>query len=405
MPRKRKLLFVFLTLFLTSLTAVVSSELIARQITASKKLNPTKYFSSNINAHSDPITCNPFLKYSVSPNLGHVFNQKAKKECLFGDDTKINSIGIDQTYEYPKEKSSEFYTILVLGGSVAHQLSRHNFYPDHSVLEEVLNKYYQSPTGKPFKIFAGALGGWKQPTQYNMLALFGDLFHAVISVEGYNELTMDFHKNAIDTADRASLHFAMGPKSSFEEFLISIHKTIVGNRENWIIRNSHFLFLVSNSIISDALTNVENDKRFNTHSLETFYQNLSQLEFSKRNMRKYEFYLKSMSAGANSLGLNYAYFLQPIRWIDKNLTDKEISYTRFIHTESYKQLQEVFKKLRKSGLNTIDTTDLLKNETGEYYIDHIHFDIDINNREESGYYLLSKRIGKELSKLWGLTPR
>lgn len=103
-------------------------------------------------------------------------------------DPNINAFGANSA-EYPKSRTEQEYSVLVIGGSVAEQMMR-PFGNEAPELKRHLENQYLGPKGQPVKVYSAGFGSWKQPQQLFVYLLLQDRFDAVISIEGMNESTM-----------------------------------------------------------------------------------------------------------------------------------------------------------------------------------------------------------------------
>lgn len=401
---KKKILFTLVTITIISLFFLLTVEIFSRVKTGLKTEEVARFYQQLNEVSQYPDGCGVFDTYMLSSSLGYVANTSMTEKCYFNH--QVNNIGIDQTYNYPTEKDPKNFSILVVGGSVAHQLSKSNTFEGEntSFLAKALSEY-KFPQQKKIKVYSGSLAGWRQPTELMMIMQFGDLFDAIISVEGFNEFAQNELKAPIDGAPVEMTFFGYGALSKTHEILTGTVKSIFENKNSWLVKNSHFLYLWTRNVLDQINREINDHPRIHQHELKNFYGNLSEKQYTERNIKKYQAYLKAMSVASQTLGLKYAFFLQPIRWIDKSLTENERSHVRFVSRENYVELIDLFNSLQAKGLNTYSATGILKGNKEEIYKDHIHFEGYPEEGEFSGYEILANFIAKNVAKAWGLKLR
>ena len=173
---------------------------------------PTKFFKASL-MHLGTfiflmVPVGMFLNYKTT---GKLFNPKVNQndwrctnstvDPIFGiksNECSENPEKIGLVKEYPVEsQSSEFFDILLIGGSVATELSTfidfENFLNNNLKDNKYLSKKY-----KKFRVFNAATGGSKQPGglfTYQALEMLGYKFNAVLEVSGFNEIALSLGDN------------------------------------------------------------------------------------------------------------------------------------------------------------------------------------------------------------------
>ncbi|MBL7686462.1 MAG: hypothetical protein JNJ49_00400, partial [Bdellovibrionaceae bacterium] len=126
-----------------------------------------------------------------------------------------NNRGFWDRRDLPYERNPELYTVMIVGGSVASQVA-HGSGDDarpFNWLEDELNSRYRSPNGRPFRVVSGAMGGWRMPTQVTAAAMFGSQVDAIISIDGYNEMTNVIIDKPVDRPDAWTWYAVQNPLS------------------------------------------------------------------------------------------------------------------------------------------------------------------------------------------------
>ena len=300
------------------------------------------------------------------------------------DRNNIGTAGRD----FPIRKDESKFTVLVVGGSVASALSRNKF------LERALGQY---DLGKPVIVLSGAVPAWQQPQSLFLLANYGDVADAVISVEGFNE-----HIRLQGGSKR--LEF---PNAAFLEVnpVVSNGLDVCGRA--WL---SGVLRDFSSSHKSRALYFVTKAARSRlNYSTEPprIIQELYELPAGTTaetsiafNLDQYSKYMRLMHCTAECLGLKDAYFIQPCPAIGKRLTAAEVAAAGDLnYAATYERMTEQLVALNAVGVPVVSITDVFNETTETVYVDKIHC-----GQQTAGYRLMAERIAAELAKRWNLRP-
>src|SRR5690349_2722952 len=127
-------------------------------------------FQRSQNTYVRDLTKGTACRYvdTLYPHPYVAFVHHGNPPCGLSD---VNNIGLLNA-DFPTEKRTDRYTILVVGGSVASQLVQEQPPPARHYLEEELNKRYVSPNGKPFLVLNGGDGAWKEPQSFILFAMY-----------------------------------------------------------------------------------------------------------------------------------------------------------------------------------------------------------------------------------------
>ena len=116
----------------------------------------------------------------------------------------------------------------------------------------------------------------------------------------------------------------------------------------------------------------------------------------------YQKYVRGIEALARDYNVKTAYFLQPSPAWGKVLTEEEKHVVGDLsYRDLYRKIVAGMMTLRERGLPMFDLGDLLKDEKGTIYADHIHFRPGGEWRKP-GYRLMATRMGQLLAETWGL---
>ena len=130
----------------------------------------------------------------------------------------------------------------------------------------------------------------------------------------------------------------------------------------------------------------------------------SNLKVEMANIAKWQNYILSLRATAESMGLKYVHFIQPIPDLDKPLSDDELKRARWITGERYlRSIVQPAEALKKQGVPVVSLTGVFRDIKDTLYHDEIHCGYD-ERGDNRGYRLMSKVIATSLGDLWKLKP-
>ena len=337
------------------------------------------------------------------PYLSHVFAHDTTGPCKM---TRINNKGMQDSRDIEPYVNPEFYSILVVGGSVAHQIV--SSLSDMNWIEEELNKNYISPNGKPFRVLSGGGGGWKVPLQNILMVLYGNKVDAVISVDGFNEASHVYDGRPIDIPTTEILIRVY----NMDNFLVknTIDFLKVWRRwmaESSILQHSYLGFAIFRGIMNLIDTpEVSQERREIIDRHFKFPPEFTKEQRDDWSRNEFIKYQRLMFAMAKELKIKYVHFLQPIPAIDKPLTEEESSYADAIFPAAlYKSVfMSAVSELQKNGYPSVSLVDVFKGNKETLYGDFVHCKI-VNGTESPCYAIMSKRITEELAKLWKLKKK
>lgn len=322
-----------------------------------------------------------------------------------------NNIGTLSRWTMPDERDPNFFTIMIVGGSVAAHLgigaephSREDIW-----LANVLNEKYISPNGKPFRVINGALGGWSYPNQAIMTLLYGDAIDAVVAVDGYNEASHSSKGGKISLPDVATYLATARPQGSFPiHFSIWVLQSMRSAAESLVfVRKSFFIFFAFQRIAAKV------DQSLYLRSLQgelvtqNFYftRDYSAEKRNDWNRKALRSYVRQMRALASAHNILYAHFLQPTRTHGKILTEAEKKYVEYIDARVFESVFiRGFREMAREGLPVFSLTNVFQDERGTIFDDNIHCKYD-ENGDNYGYRLMSARIARDLAHAWKLRPK
>jgi hypothetical protein len=325
--------------------------------------------------------------------------------------TNINNIGLFNE-DFPTIKPTDRYVVLLTGGSVASQLGQNWPPPAPHYLEEELNKHYVSPNGKPFLVLNGGDGAWKQPQQFILLGLYATSIDAVVTLDGFNEhyYFMPYADQRLETP--ASNFLEVNPFAADENFGNAAIGWVIGRlagvlSSNPILRHSHAAYMVIRGIeaVAKSKDTFSSNKRT---TLTSFFAMPADVRGNAERvfglqLALYQKYTRGIDVIARDNNLKSAYFLQPVPAWGKTLTEEEKKNAGDLsYGPVYRRMVAGILSLRERGLAVYDLGDMLQNQTGTFYADHIHFIRATVSGESPGYRLMAARMGELLAQTWGL---
>lgn len=322
----------------------------------------------------------------------------------------INNIGLFGT-DFPTVKRTDRYVVLLTGGSVASQLGQNFAPPAPRYLEEELNKRYVSPNGKPFLVLNGGDGAWKQPQQYILFSLYASAIDAVVTLDGFNEHYF-FWKGAEERLERPLSNFIeVNPFVADENFGDAAVGWVIGRLAgtlalNPVLGHSHAAYLVVRGIeaVAKGKDIFKSTKRTTLKSIFAMPEEIRRdydWAFAVQ-LGLYQKYARGIEVLARDYNVKTAYFLQPAPGYGKTLTPEEKENAGDLaYADMYRRIVTGMLTLRERGLAIYDLGDLLINEKGTIYADHIHF-VRARDGESRGYRLMAARMGELLSETWSL---
>ena len=177
---KKKLFPFFLFFIIGSTTLVMLEGVSFFAFTQSERKNGIEnYLKQSYNGYIDDIGQETNCSFSAA-SIGHPmlgFSMRRKEWSLPGCTGKGNNAGFDSKRDLPQKKSSDDFTVMILGGSVAQLFAVYGEEGNEVYFEDYLNKHFYPPEKKQFKIHVGAMGVWSQPNQFNFLSIYGDLIY------------------------------------------------------------------------------------------------------------------------------------------------------------------------------------------------------------------------------------
>jgi hypothetical protein len=326
----------------------------------------------------------------------------------------VNNVGLFGA-DFPTVKRTDRYTILLTGGSVASQMAQNWGPPAPHYLEEVLNKNYVSPTGKPFEVLNGGDGAWKEPQAFFLFSLYATSIDAVVTLDGFNE-HYSFWTGTEERLERPDSNFLeVNPFVADENFGDAAIGWVIGRvagvlSQNPILGRSHAAYMIIRGIESVAKSKdiFKSKKKTTIRGLFELPEEIRKdhdLAFAVQ-LSLYQKYERAMEVVAKDNGIKTAYFLQPVPAYGKTLTEEEKKVAGDLsYVEVYRRMVAGMMTLRDKGLPIFDLGDVVKGHSETLYADHIHFDRKLPTGESAGYQIMAVRMAEILAETWGLQKK
>lgn len=403
--KKTKLVFL---LFITFFMLEIISYLFCNP--EEKKLPPSKHAYINRNIYLQDFYIKSGCTWNesiiVHPMLGYVHRQPQYMSWHCNKSTSINNIGIFTKRDLPLIKSKNEFAVIILGGSVAHQLAETTDADGSIHLETLLNKTFYSPTGKPFRVYTGAIGAWAMPNQVNMLLMYGERFDAAIAVDGYNEAFPVQGGTRLEKQWSTAIYILSNESyTSFKHlFLRGLWNYQYVLSRTWLQHSYFFnaVYKILTGIFQKVIVSNSLLQEFSEGNNENLKLNPD--EAKRWSLEHLNRYLINFHEIGKINGIRTAQFLQPTRLYGKSLTDSEKSYHEFINKEAYQSIEVLYRNLEKKKYPIKSLTGIFKNHPEEIYGDHIHFK-PIQKGASLGNQILAQNIIKELGELWHLKKK
>lgn len=318
----------------------------------------------------------------------------------------INNIGLFGD-DFPLEKRTDRFVILLTGGSVAAQLGQlTKGHPKY--LEIALNERFASPNGKPFLVLNGGDGAWKQPQQLILFAMYADVVDAVVTLDGVNEMRL--LESPVRFEYPASNFMTVNPMVN-RDYADVVANWVAGKlvgamNDNAVFSHSHTAYVIARRLERWATRPPGEGTRVT--SLETIFAMPAEWQPGRRfeaNIGQYQKYIRAMDAIARDQRVLTAHFVQPVPAIGKTLTTEEQATVGDLqYRDVYLRMTRRLLDLNRSGTNVHDLLDVFEKEAGTLYEDAVHLRREADG-ESRGNRLMAERMAETLALDWRLKRR
>lgn len=313
--------------------------------------------------------------------------------------------------DFPYERDTQSFHVLVTGGSVAAQFAQMNA-EGPRYLETALNRRFVPPKGKQFRVFNGALGGWRYPQQVVISAMTVSAMDAVVTLDGFNEAAMMLRDGSlIETPGNKFLGSNLSLKHGYERMICDwlAGRVYEFSLRHWWIRNSNFFTLLSQKLRQSLVSTF--DQSGDEKRLMSFFE-MPKMGRKRRwqfAVNRYVDYIRFMHGACRQTGVASAHFLQPIPGLGKQLSDQEAAYPKPLGDELvrlYRQMDSAVERLAGSeGVAAVSLVNVFADRTDTVYADWPHCVRDRATGESEGYRLMAEAMAMELGRLWSLREK
>jgi hypothetical protein len=356
---------------------------------AYKSIAPREYNLTQLESCTNPHGLAPH------PYLG--FSHLAKSFC--GDQLK----GMGHTGSaFPRAKDPRNFTVLLTGASVPKQLLTAS-----PSLTGLLSHY--TADGRTIVVLDGTEAAWKQPQQLILLMLSLDRIDAVLTLEGFNELSFnkayqydhDFTVPFWPAYRKANLGTLIGFRD---------HATLLFVENAFVFVDTH-PWLKRSRTAFFVLESLRKYTRSTIHDIDT-YPVASEVEevfrlpddWDYQTRRNYFFasylrYIRTMHALAASNNIRFDFFLQPVSAVGKPLSDVEQANLKDAsYRDDYLDMEKQLLSLSQEHIPVHSLTQVFANHPETLYEDGIHLDPDAD-----GIRILNQAIVDALVADWNLS--
>lgn len=355
--------------------------------TALKKIAPREY---NLTQLTD---CDSKRALAPHPYLG--FSHLTKSFCGEG------LVGGHTGAVFPFKKQADSFYVMLTGASVPKQLLT-----TQPSLQKLLSRYNMQ--GRNIVVLDGTDAAWKQPQQLILLMLSLQQIDAVITLEGFNELS--FNKTYQYRHDFAIPFWPAYRKANLG--------TLIGLQDHLLLLFAErtFLFVDTHSLLAKSRTTyffLDMLRKYMRSTIQDMdaYPVAGQVESAFKlpddwdydSRREYFFqqylqYIKTMHTLATSNNIRFEAFLQPVSAVGKPLSTAEQSALLSIdYRDDYMELERRLTTLNKQNVPVHSLVQLFADHPETLYKDAIHL-------QPNGLEILNQAILKTLIKDWKLTP-
>ena len=293
-------------------------------------------------------------------------------ECRMKD---VNSYGILGP-ELPENKNEETYAILLTGASVAAQVATfagetQTGMSAENYLQKYLNAHYNSPNGKPFRIYSAAVPGSNTPVPFIAAALFLRRVDHVVSVEGFNEHWKIGKRAEIEDPPPHWFQIEYSIKHPISGAVYFIERSISGQIGNTPLRHS---FTVA-GLLSLFHKIVEPEReQFARESLFPSGIQAEQSRIDERNLAAYLKYIRMTDVLAQSERKKFTFFIQPSAYRFKKLTADEDKLIDDERATAGPALEKISRYLLENSqtLPVLSLEKVFENHEERLYRDFVH---------------------------------
>lgn len=316
----------------------------------------------------------------------------------------INRFGF-RSPEFPDRRDDKFFSVLVLGGSVADTAAAlRGKMP--SFMERSFENW-RGPAGQPIRVFNAGLPGDLIPKQEHILLRYGHLFDAVVAIDGANELVALRSRDTID-APMSFYFFRMTHQFPWPiDFVYDLRRSLIrGTTTGWL---SQSVLMRGLQALLGQIVIHELDAFYKSPEYDKLYRNFFSLPESwtdedviESNIQRYVRYSGNLWAIAQNYNLHSLHVIQPIAAVAKPLSAQEKEFLPLPNSEFYRRLEFAVLSNKKNA-PVLSLIELYRNHEETIYLDPVHPAIkdEINN----GYLMMTNVIAIQAARAWGLKKK
>jgi len=343
----------------------------------------------------DSVIAHPFLNF-----VHHSLPPCGQKD--------INRQGFTGSRDIPLVRDPRYFTILVVGASVAEQMATYGQTPGRILLEEVLNARLEAPGKKPIRVLNAAMGATAIPTENVSNLLYSNVADAVIAIDGFNETNYSQYL-FLGTPGIQSRALILSPGSRRLNLRISICQAVRNFfMRSVLTRRSFTGFLLQQEIVARILAGQSEGavepEEFRTYTGQYVPPpDWTHQQLDDWNKERYKTFVRENYAVASAVGARYAHFLQPIPAFKAVLTPDEKSHPLLVSKERYGKFMSAVAELRAERLPVYSLVHIFDRVPTTIYYDSIH--CAWRDGDNPGYRMMSEEIAGDLAKAWGLKKK
>jgi hypothetical protein len=297
--------------------------------------------------------------------------------------------------EFPTARESDSFNILLGGGSVAMFLGQY-FLNMPLYLEDALNECYLPPKGRSFKVYNGAMGGYRHPQQSIVFLLFGRAFDAFVTLEGWNEYhaalrASDWYGGPTGRFETPEVYYSeMTSNRSDHDVVASIHlanRILSTAKQLWVTERSFLTYFFIEQAVArlerrarQAIEENRDADRTTAESMLALPEDWDRAAVARFNIDQYKWHLVNLHAMAAAQGIRAATFFQPVPSYHKPLTPEEAAVagnSLDLKPVSYGAMIDDLLRLKQShGISTISLLEVFKDRRETIYADAVHYEIE-----------------------------
>jgi hypothetical protein len=313
----------------------------------------------------------------------------------------INAQGFQDSYDYPEVKDDRYFSVLVLGGSVAHQISTNQWGFGQHLSKEL--KKIRSPNGKPWRVHTGGIGGWRMPNQIMMATLYGQKFDAIISIDGANESTRQYPlKLEVPELPIFIYHLNLG---GLREVLDGLYRVQSWGRkiaELPILNKSQAVlrgYLALDAYFSKSIASQYEEVAKAYYPDFFFPAGVSAEAALSQNIARYLSHIRDLHSIASGRRQKFLHVFQPTLATKMNKVGAEKEAQPWSSADYYQRWASDYERFRLAGrIPMLNLSRIFDRSNQEIFVDAVH--CKTTDDYSLGYELMAQEIVKNIKKTW-----